>query len=208
MDKVRILIIDNDESSQSAMRQLLDSEGWQVQQATTDREAVHELAGGSWSLVVASIGTIGLSGLLYLTLKELAQAPLLESGKSRLRVLFVIPEANGLEARPLLESERLPYVLKPFHLHDFLERVSDLLMETDAITTPIRRQRLEWNAAGRNTTRGLQKAAATQPGARNQGMFANREDYGMSEEEIAEYEAQELQETLRKKKKKKDIFAG
>jgi len=32
-----------------------------------------------------------------------------------------------------LEANRLPYVVRPYHLHDFLEKVSDLLVEVKAI---------------------------------------------------------------------------
>lgn len=208
MDKIGILIVDNDEASQSAVWQLLDSEGWDVKTAPTEKEAMHELASGQWTLVVANVGMIGLSGTLYTTLRELARLPPGASGKSRLRILFLVPEADGMEARPLFESEQLAYVLKPFHLHDFLEKVSDLLMETDAITEPIRRVRLEWNAAGRRNTRTVARyGAGTQQPARNQGMFANREDYGMTEEELTQYEAQEAEEKQRKKKEKDGTLA-
>src|SRR5256885_3924678 len=58
---------------------------------------------------------------------------------SGVRVLFLVPELAAPEAQPALEHEQLPYSLKPFHLHDFLEKVSDLLLETGAIPQPIRR---------------------------------------------------------------------
>ena len=70
----------------------------------------------------------------------MALAPAVEEGKVRARVLFLVPEAMRLEAQPILEKERLPYVLKPFQFNDFLEKVSDLLMETDALATPIRQR--------------------------------------------------------------------
>ena len=114
MDKIGILIIDNDEASQSAVWQLLESEGWDVKTVATEKDAMHELASGQWTLVVASVGMVGLSGTLYSTLKELARLPPGPSGKSRLRILFLVPETDGLEARPLFESEQLAYVLKCF----------------------------------------------------------------------------------------------
>ena len=116
-------------------------------------------------------------------------------------MLFLVPEQEAAQARPVLEAERLPYVLKPFHLHDFLERVSDLLMENEALMAPIRRVRPRGpkNIARAARPRTLRTG---QGAARNTGMFANYKDYGMTEEEINEYERQEADETLRKKKKK------
>jgi len=198
LDKIDILIVDDDEASQSAMRQVLDSEGWRVCIVPQASQALQELANGNWTLVIANVALTRFSSPLYLTLKELAQAPPLESGKSRLRVLFLVPEQEAPQARPVLEAERLPYVLKPFHLHDFLERVSDLLMENESLMAPIRRVRPERTLLGQ---RGREPATG-QGAVRNTGMFENYKDYGMTEEEINEYERQEADETLRKKKKK------
>jgi DNA-binding NtrC family response regulator len=210
MDTVNILIIDDDKASQSALQQVLDSEGWRVRIASNETQALQDLAAGRWTLVIASAGMTGLAGPLYTMLAELASAPLLESGKARLRVLFMVPELSNTEARRALEHQRLPYVLKPYHFHDFLEKVSDLLMETEAITAPIRRVRLESQGRGRRAERGAARemgsshaSAPSGPGAaRNTGMFANREYSAMTEEEIADYERQEAEETQRKKKKK------
>lgn len=213
MDTVNILIIDDDKASQSALQQVLDSEGWRVRIASNETQALQDLAAGRWTLVVASAGMTGLAGPLYTMLVELASAPLLESGKARLRILFMVPELSNTEARRALEHERLPYVLKPYHFHDFLEKVSDLLMETEAITAPIRRVRLESQV--RRAERGVRQmgsshaSAPSGPGAaRNTGMFANREYSAMTEEEIADYERQEAEETQRKKKKKLENFGA
>ncbi len=197
MDKVGILVIDDDAAGQATLRQILESEAWEVHTESLAAKALQELATGAWTLVIASIGMTGLAGPLYATLRELALAPLSEEGKARLRVLFVIPESAEQQARLTLESEHLPYIQKPFNLHELLERVSDLLMETEAIAAPIRRVR-EQPLLGSRSSRSGRSAAAN----RNTGMFANREEYSMTEEEIAEYERHETEEMLRKKKKK------
>ena len=136
---VGILIVDDDRDSQAALRELLGSEGWRLGITSVASQALPELATGEWSLVIINVAMSGLEGPVYDTLKELAQAPPVEGESKRARVLFLVPELAGRTAQPVLERERLPYVLKPFHLHDFLEKVSDLLMETSAITDPIRR---------------------------------------------------------------------
>ena len=195
MDQVGILIIDDDPASQTALRQILDSEGWRVRTVPGANQALAELASGNWTLAVVNVALTGLDGPLFSTLKELAQAAPFEAGHMRVRVLFLVPEEVAIEAQPALERERLPYALKPVHLHDFLERVSDLLLEAQVIRSPIRRVRYEQKAESPRSRPHPSREH------RDTSMFASRQDYLMSEEEIAEFENKEKEE--RKKKLKK-----
>ena len=138
-------------------------------------------SGGDWKLVIANVALLDVQGPLFQTLKELSQAAPVP-GKPRLGVLFMVPELLAPEAKPIMEAERLPYVLKPFHLNDFLERVSDLLLEAQAIADPIRQVKLA--PVGNEKRKDKDRRRAT-------SMFASRKEYFMSEEEIAEYEKQE-----------------
>jgi DNA-binding NtrC family response regulator len=201
--KIGILIIEDDEANQSALRQLLDSEGWQVRVVPEVRQAFGELSSGEWSLVIVNVAMIGLTSQVYLTLRELALAPAVEEGKVRARVLFVVPESAALEALPIFERERLPYVVKPFQFHDLLEKVSDLLMETSALTNPIRRVRHDSNLSERKRKEGREgRESGNAFAQRNTNMFASRGEYVMTDEEIAEYEKSEKEERELKKKKK------
>jgi len=203
MTKIGILIIEDDEASQSALRQVLDSEGWQVRIAPVMTHALAELSTGAWSLVIVSLHMTGLTGPVFLTLRDLALAPALEEGKVRARVLFLVPEAMAREAQPALEKDRLPYVLKPFQFNDFLEKVSDLLMETDSLASPIRHVRHDASAADRKRKESRAgHESAIRKNHRDTGMFANRSEYVMTEEEIAEYEQSEKEELDRRRKKK------
>lgn len=199
MDNVGILIIEDDAASQMALSQVLGSEGWLVEGATSVSQAFQQLATGKWTLVLANTATTGVTGPLFDTLRELALPPEGEGTKAHVRILFLVPEATAAQTTPLLEQEHLPYVVKPFTFHDLLERVSDLLMETEAIGAPLRKVKQEGLKASRRS-----RHAGRDPGrdgARNTGMFSGREEYQWSEEELAEYERLET-ETLRKKKKK------
>ncbi len=196
--KLSILIIDDDEPGQLALGHVLDSEGWEVRIVPQASKALEELARGEWTLVIANAAMTGLDGPLFTTLKELARAPAAEEKRKRVRVLFLVPTLLALEAQPALERERLPYSLKPLHLHDFLERVSDLLQEAQAISEPIRRVRHEY--AGTNRRRGERRSGQDR---RDTPMFASREDYTMTEEEIAAYEKEEKEQEERKKAGKK-----
>ncbi len=203
MARIGILIIEDDEANQSALRQLLDSEGWYVRIVPVVKHALAELSTGEWSLVILNIAMVGLSSPVYETLRELALAPAVEEGKVRARVLFVVPESAALEALPIFERERLPYVVKPFQFHDLLEKVSDLLMEAAALTNPIRRVRHDSSLSERKRQEGRQgRESGNAFAPRNTNMFAKRDEYVMTEEEITEYEKSEKEEQEAKKKKK------
>ena len=199
MGGVRILVIDDDAASQSALRQILDSEGWKVHVVPMVREGLVTLATGDWKLVIVNVAMTGVEGPLFSTLKELSQAESAEAqGKARVGVLFLVPELAAYDAKPVLEREKLPYVLKPYHLHDFLERVSDLLMDTSSINTPIRQvRRIRGDKRKKDRRSGSDRRGST--------MFASREDYYMTEEEIAEYEKQEAESRKKKEEEKKDF---
>lgn len=198
MNNIGILIIDDDAASQAALLQVLGAEGSLIEAASSSSQAFQQLATGKWTLVVANIATTGLTGALFVTLRELALPPESEATKALVRVLFLVPEAVAPQVVPQLEQDHLPYVVKPFTFHDLLERVSDLLMETQAIGAPLRKVKQEGLKSSRRS-----RHAGRDPGrdgARNTGMFSNH-DYQWSEEELAEYEQQET-ESLKKKKKK------
>ena len=55
---------------------------------------------------------------------------------------------------------------------------------------------------GRRELRTFGSAGSGQGPNRNTSMFANYSDYGMTEEEMAEYERTENEETARKRKKR------
>jgi DNA-binding response OmpR family regulator len=203
LNRIGILIIEDNEANQSALRQVLDSEGWQVRVVPAVNQALGELSTGEWSLVIVNIAMIGLTSPVYLTLRELALAPAVEEGRVRARVLFVIPESAAVEALPIFEREKLPYVIKPFQFHDLLEKVSDLLMEAAALANPIRRVRHDSKLSERKRKEGREgREAGNAFAQRNTTMFAKRDEYSMTEEEIAEYEKNEKEEREMKSKKK------
>ena len=186
--QVGILILDDDTQSQGALKQILDSEGWRVRVVPDIKMFLAELRTGEWSLVIANVTITGTDSPLFVTLRELTNVSAEDGG--RLRALYLAPESGGEQYIPSLERAHLPYVLRPFHLHDFLEKVSDLLVEIKAIDAPLRQVRYEFGELRKKKT----KAAKTN------SMFASRDSYSYSEEEISEYERQEG-ETLKSKRK-------
>lgn len=226
MAEVGILIIDDDIASQRALKHVLDSEGWRVRILPLAAHALAELATGSWNLVIVNVALIDLRGPLFAILRDLSQsdsADLEEASeaapevptngsqpsgeapegavavaKKRLRVLFLVPLLAAKKTQPALEREGLPYSLKPYHLHDFLEKVSELLVEAGAIAEPIR------SIGGFSSGRKVRRARRVARDSRRGTMFASREDYQMSEEELIEWEKQEEEDRKKREKEKKD----
>ena len=177
--QVGILVLDDSAPGGSAVKQILDSEGWRVRIVADTQMLLAELKTGEWSLVIADVALTGVEGPAFVTLHELASVSAADGG--RVRVLYLIPELASGQYVVHLEAARLPYVLRPYHLHDFLEKVSDLLVEVKAIEGPIRQVRHEFGAL-----RKKKKLAA-----RSNSMFASRDSFSYTDEELAEYEKQE-----------------
>lgn len=187
--QVGLLVLESDPGSSAALKQILDSEGWRVR-IVEDLQMLHvELKTAEYSLLIANLALIGLDSPTFHVLKELGGVSAEDGGK--IRTLFVIPELNGSQFIGYLEAARLPYVLRPFHLHDFLEKVSDLLVEVKAIAAPLRMTRYEFGEA-----RKKKKQAS-----RTTSMFASRDSYSYTEEEIAEYEKAESESSRMRRNK-------
>lgn len=202
VDHIGILILDDDIVSQGALWQVLDSEGWQIRMIKDPSMALTELAKGEASLVIANVAMTGLTGAIFETLKILSQAPAGdgEGARTPARVLFLVPAGVAPEAQPVLEKMGLPFLLKPYHLHDFLGKISDLLLEANAITASMRNVQDQLLVAPRPLVR-----SGTRLDARRTDMFAGRGDYSMTEEELLEYERQE-EATKKKKNPKRDEY--
>lgn len=228
MAEIGILIIDDDLASQRALKQVLDAEGWRVRIVPVAAHALRELATGQWDLVIVNATLTDLHGPVFAILRELALAdsydvveelPRNESApeshnrdhdqgdqngdgaaaakvRKRLRVLFLIPSLTSKDLQPVLERDGLPYLLKPYHLHDFLEKVSELLQEAGALENPIRSMRDFLGGKKRSRIRRARDA-------RRNTMFASRDDYQMSEEELADWERQEEEERKKREKEQK-----
>jgi DNA-binding response OmpR family regulator len=195
--QVGILVLDDDPANQGALRQILDSEGWRVRVVSDAKLLFAELKSGEWSLVIANVAMTGLDSPLYFTLRELSGVSPAEG--ARVRVLYLVPEMTGSQYVATLELARLPYVVRPFHLHDFLEKVSDLLVEIKAIEAPLRQVRHEFGQARKKKSQA----------GRSNAMFASRDSFSYSDEELAEYERQESESAkLRRNRPRTNLGDG
>jgi DNA-binding response OmpR family regulator len=202
--EVGILIVDDDIANQRALKNILDSEGWRVRIVHRDSHALAELASGEWSLAIVNITLTDVRGPFFAILRDLSQAEVAapqadgEPARKGFRALFLVPATAARHVQPILEREGMPYSLKPYHLNDFLEKVSELLVEAGAIAKPIR------SIGGLGATKRRRREARSSREGRRGTMFASREDYQMTEEEMIEYERQEEEERKKREKAMKD----
>ena len=193
--EINILVLEDDPGSQHAIQLMMDGEGWKVKMIGDADAGMQELAHGSWALVVANLSVVEFTSPLFQILKELAQAAPVEEGKSRVRVLFVVPASQTTAAIPVLENARLPYAMKPYQFNDFIEKVNDLLLQAQFLSKTARERGFAFEQRARTKTGKPGKGAA----AAN-SMFASRDEYYYSEEELAEYEREQSEQEKKKKK--------
>jgi DNA-binding response OmpR family regulator len=194
--QVGLLVLEEDPQSGGAIRQILDSEGLRVRIVPDVAALFAELKTAEYSLVIANVGIVGVDTPVFVTLRELCNVPADEG--ARLRILYLVPEMTGSQYVAALEISHLPYVVRPYHLHDFLEKVSDLLVEIKAIEAPIRQVRYEFG-----DLRKKKKASG-----RSNSMFASRDSFSYSDEEIAEYEKAESEASKNKRKPRTNLGGG
>ena len=195
--EINILVLEDDPGSQNAIQVMMDGEGWRVKTFDNPDVVLPELARGSWALVVASMALLDFSSPLFQVLKELAQSAPVEDGKSRVRVLFVVPPTHVAQAVPMLEQARLPFAVQPYQFNDFLEKVNDLLLQAQFLSKTARERGFAFEKRAKlRTGKAGKKAAGPNP------MFASRDEYYYTDEELADYERQESEEEKKKKKKK------
>jgi DNA-binding response OmpR family regulator len=179
--QVGLLVLENDPQNAAALKQILDAEGWRVR-VVSDLGLLHsELKAGNYSLLIANVAILGVDSPTFQVLREIASVAPEDGG--RIRVLYVVPEIGGGQYVTALEAAKVPYSVRPFHLHDFLEKVSDLLVEVKAIEGPLRMTRYEFGEARKKRKQS----------SRTTSMFAARDSYSYTEEELAEYEKQEAE---------------
>jgi len=189
--EINLLVLEDDSEAQNAIQMMTDGEGWKVKIMDDADAAMQELAQGTWALVVANLSMADFSSPLFQILKELAQAPPVEEGKSRVRVLFIVTAGDAATAIPLLERDRLPFAMKPYQFNDFMEKVNDLLLQAQFVTKTARERGFAFEQR--------ERAGAKKPKEAGSSMFASRDEYYYTEEELAEYERE--QEEQKKKKK-------
>lgn len=185
--EVRVLIVDDDESTRNAIVSLLKTEGWVLETTGGAHAALEKLREGPWHLVIASLDVVRFDSPLFESLQALDEA------EAPLRVLFLVSAFAPPAVERRLEQLGLPHSVKPLRVDDFLEAVSDLLVRAHTILQPLRRVK-ELATTPRSLDHRVTNAA------KRGGMFAERKGY----DDFTEEELQAFEEEEEKKRKAKE----
>lgn len=188
MSEVRVLIVDDDESTRHAVVALLKTEGWVLETVDNAHAGLERLREGPWHLVIASLEVARFDSPLFESLQALAEA------EGPLRAMFLVSALSGPDAERRLEQLSLPHTTKPLRVDDFLEAVSDLLLRAHTIHQPLRKVKELATAPPR-----LLEHRVTSDAKRG-GMFAERKGY----DDFTEEELQAFDEEEEKKRKAKE----
>lgn len=116
--RLKILLIDDEPQILKFLRIALQSEGYQVLQATTGRQGLEQIALTNPDLVVLDLGLPDMDGLQVLQqLREWSQIP----------VLILSVRSRDADKVVLLDQGANDYVTKPFSIQEFMARVRVLL---------------------------------------------------------------------------------
>ena len=179
MSEVRVLIVDDEESTRNAIVSLLKTEGWVLETVGDAHAALKKLREGPWHLVIASMEVARFDEPLFESLQALSEA------EGPLRALFLVSVLSGPEVEQRLEQLGLPHTSKPVRVDDFLEQASELLLRAHTIYQPLRKVK-ELAVAPRPLEHRV--TADSKRG----GMFASRKGYDdFTEEELKEFDEEE-----------------
>ncbi len=119
--EARILVIDDEIDVLDLLIRTLQSESYQVDAVIDGEAALARLAKTDYDLIICDVRMPGLSGL------ELYQHMHRQQSDLAQRFLFITGDSVSPTTRHFLEETGAPYLVKPFGLAEFTERVSSLL---------------------------------------------------------------------------------
>ena len=119
MDRPRILIVDDDQSIRATVKALLEDQGYDVEEATTGKEAIRKTQEGTYNLALLDIRLPDMEGVELLKLMK-GHIP-------KMRKIMVTGYPSIQNAAESLNKEADAYLIKPVDVDVLLETVRDQL---------------------------------------------------------------------------------
>jgi CheY-like chemotaxis protein len=126
----RILIIDDDENVLLILGKALGREQFDLQLATSAREAITLLARGDYDVVISDIRMPGFDG------KQLFQFLDEHLPEAKERVVFITAHMNDPETAKFLQTANRPYLTKPINIPALLDTIRPYLPAPKGADTP------------------------------------------------------------------------
>ena len=116
MDKMSVLIVDDEERFRITMSRLLQAKGMSVMSAATGDEALKELASNPYDVVVLDIKMPGISGIeTFKLMKQMGCTA---------EVVILSGHASVDTALEIIELGAYDYLLKPCDTEDLIAKIS------------------------------------------------------------------------------------
>ena len=123
MSSQKILIVDDEEIMRGFLFDLLEDEGYQVEQCSSGEEAIERVHASSYDLVITDIKMQGKDG--YDVLMEVKNVD------SNIKVLLMTGYAIAEEGNEKITKGANGFILKPFDITSIRDITRKLLEETD-----------------------------------------------------------------------------
>ncbi|MEE4113203.1 MAG: response regulator [Desulfobacteraceae bacterium] len=134
MDKLKLMIVDDEERFLATTEKLLRKKGVDVVTATSGAEALEKLRGQSVHVVILDVKMPGMDGVA--TLREIKrQFPMVE-------VIMLTGHATVESAVEGLKTGAVDYLMKPADLDQILEKANDAFSRRIGIEEKIRVARM------------------------------------------------------------------
>jgi two-component system cell cycle response regulator DivK len=121
MAEKRILIVEDDPFSLKLVRDVLQTNGYQTEEATSGEEAVAKAAESGPDLIVMDIRLPGMDGL------EATRRLKSDPGTASIPIVAVTAHAMPEDEARILEAGCQAYLPKPLHFAEFVSVVKSLL---------------------------------------------------------------------------------
>lgn len=130
MEKMKMMLVDDEERYLETTKKLLSKKGYDVQTATSGQEALEKLAKQNIHVVVLDVKMPGMDGIA--TLKEIKrQFPLVE-------VIMLTGHATVESAVDGLKSGATDYLMKPAEVDDLVAKAEEAFEKRQKLEEKIR----------------------------------------------------------------------
>jgi len=123
---VKVLLVDDDESSLRVLRKMLEAEGLAVDVSTSGSDALARLLQTRYDSILCDMRMPGMTGKdFYFRLKE-------EFPEYATRLVFLTGDVASTTTWEFIEERRLPYLLKPLNMEAFRQKLREIVGERPA----------------------------------------------------------------------------
>ena len=134
MEKMRMMLVDDEERFLSTTKKLLAKKGYDVLTAASGSEAIEKIRGHNIHVVILDVKMPGMDGIT--TLKEIKrQFPMIE-------VIMLTGHATVESAIEGLQAGATDYLMKPSDIEDIIRKAEDAFIKRQGIEEKIRVARM------------------------------------------------------------------